>query len=124
MILLDSSVWIEYFSDGPLSDKLAVYVQDPENILTPTIVLYEVYKKARLNFPEKFAIEAVGQLKRTFVVPLTDNIALAAVDISLKHSLAMADAIIYATAVEYGCKVVTSDAHFENLENVVYIKKA
>ena len=36
-------------------------------------------------------------------------------------SLPMADAIVYATAVEQGCKVVTGDAHFKHLEMAVFV---
>jgi len=35
----------------------------------------------------------------------------------------MADAVVYATAVEKQCSVVTSDGHFEKLQGVTFIKK-
>ena len=38
-------------------------------------------------------------------------------EISLRHSLPMADAIVYATGAKEKCSVVTSDPHFKNLEN-------
>jgi len=33
----------------------------------------------------------------------------------------MADAIVYATAMEENCKVITSDAHFKGLDETVII---
>jgi len=45
-----------------------------------------------------------------------------AAKISLKHSLPMADAIVYATAAKEGCPVVTSDSHFKGLEDVIYLE--
>ncbi len=48
-------------------------------------------------------------------------IALFAADLSLQYSLPMADAIVYTTAMEEECKVVTSDAHFKWLDKVVFI---
>jgi len=40
-----------------------------------------------------------------------------------KFKLATADAIIYASALEHGAKLLTCDAHFEGLPHVHYIKK-
>jgi predicted nucleic acid-binding protein len=48
-------------------------------------------------------------------------LSLTAANLSVKHSLSMADAIVYATAELLGCQVVTSDKHFKDLENVVYV---
>jgi predicted nucleic acid-binding protein len=104
-ILLDSSGWIEFFTGGPLADRYAVilFLRDYD-IITPTIVLYEVYKKIKRERGEETAIlyspDDFMQLK---VVQLTESIAYVAADVSLRHGLAMADAIVYATASRPGC---------------------
>ncbi len=36
---------------------------------------------------------------------------------------ATADAIVYATALAHGAELLTCDAHFEGLANVIYIRK-
>lgn len=43
-------------------------------------------------------------------MPLTESIALTAADLSLDRRLAMADAIVYATAVLHPADLVTSDS--------------
>ena len=98
MLLVDSSGWIEFFTDGPLADEYAKYLKDFTKIVTPTIVLYEVYKKIKKERTEEDALFAVSLINRTSVIPLSESIALLAADLSLKHSLPMADAIVYATA--------------------------
>ena len=45
-----------------------------------------------------------------------------AAEISLKHALPMADAIVYATATKETCPVVTSDPHLKGLEDVIYLQ--
>lgn len=70
------------------------------------------------------ALSAISLMQRTVIVHLTETIALTAAELGLEHSLHLADSIIYATAFEHGCRLVTSDAHFEGLANVVYIRKA
>ncbi len=47
--------------------------------------------------------------------------AMAAAQISIARRLAMADAIIYATAQEYGAELVTADPDFKNLPGVVIL---
>lgn len=122
MRLIDSSGWIEFFTDGPLAGEYARHLKDPDRVVTPTIVLYEVYKKIKRERTEEEALSAVSLMDRTKVVELTESTALFAADLSLKHSLPMADAIVYATALEADCKVITSDAHFRELDRVVFVE--
>lgn len=119
--LIDSSGWIEFFTGGRLIDEYAEYIKDPSLIITPTIVLYEVYKKIKRERTEEEALTAVSLMNMTEVIPLNESLALFAADLSIKYSLPMADAIVYATALEAGCRVVTSDAHFSELEGVIFL---
>jgi predicted nucleic acid-binding protein len=121
MQLIDSSGWIEFFTAGPLADEYARHLKDSDRVVTPTIVLYEVYKKIKRDRSEEEALSAVSLMNRTKVVDLTESTALFAADLSIKHSLPLADAIVYATALEADCTVVTSDAHFRELDRVLFI---
>jgi predicted nucleic acid-binding protein len=121
MLLVDSSGWIEFFTDGPLVAEYSKYLKDLTRLVTPTIVLYEVYKKIKRERTEEDALFAVSLINRTSVIPLSESLALLAADLSLKHSLPMADAIVYTTALEKNCKVVTSDTHFKGLDRVVLV---
>jgi predicted nucleic acid-binding protein len=123
MRLIDSYGWIEYFTDGPLAKKYAPYIEtaDASNTLTPTIVVYEVYKALKQKRGEQVALEAYAQITATDVVPLNGNLALGAADASLATGLAMADAIIYSTAKAYSAELVTSDKHLKPLEGVKFI---
>ena len=123
MVIVDSSGWIEYFIDGPLAAVYAKHLKDLTRVITPTIVVYEVYKKIKRERSEEDALSAISVMNRTVVVPLTESIALLAADLSLKHSLPMADAMVFATAVEKQCTLISSDGHFEKLEGVTLIDK-
>lgn len=59
---------------------------------------------------------------RCIVVDLDASIVLAA-GLSVDKKLAMADAIIYATALNVGADLLTCDAHVENLPRVLYLPK-
>jgi predicted nucleic acid-binding protein len=119
---MDSSGWIEFFTGGPLAERYAAYFASRYALITPTIVLYEVYKKIKREKGEEMALLCSGQLSAKPVVQLTESIAYLAADLSLRHGLAMADAIVYATARDQEAEVVTGDADLKNLPGVIYVK--
>ena len=121
-VLLDSSGWIEFFTGGPLAERYASYLSPRYQLITPTIVLYEVYKKIKRERGEETALLFAGRLSATQVIPLTDSIAFLAADLSLRHGLAMADAIVYATAKDQEADVITGDADLKDLAGVIYVK--
>ena len=123
MKVVDSSGWLEFFTDGPLAEAYAEHLADLDQILTPALVIYEVYKKIKRERSEEEALIAVAQLEKTRVVPCTTSVVLTAVDLSLEHRLAMADSIIYATAILHQAEVVTSDDDFDGLPGVTYLEK-
>ena len=49
------------------------------------------------------------------VVHLTESVAFLVADVSLRYGLAMADAIVYATANDQDPEMVTGDADLEDL---------
>jgi predicted nucleic acid-binding protein len=53
-------------------------------------------------------------MKNSKFVPLVEMLALKAADVALQHHLAMADAMVYATALAYDCPIYTSDADLKN----------
>lgn len=125
MILIDSYGWIEYFGGGPLASSYADFIgeADAEQLVTPSIVIYEVYKKIKSLKGEERALEAFAQMSRTTIVDLTSSLSMEAADISINSSLGMADSIILATAKAFNAQIVTSDQHLKGLNGVKFISK-
>ena len=123
MIIIDSSGWVEFFTDGPLAGSYAERLRNLPMIVTPVIILYEVYKRLKRELSESDAVVAVSAMQRTRVVPITSELALTAADLSLEHGLAMADAMILAIASLYRAELVTSDRDFEAVPGVTYLPK-
>jgi len=121
MIIIDSSGWLEYFKGGRLSDLYDEYISRLPDIIVPTIVVYEVYKKLRTSEDYDSAINALTLLYYGHITPVWGSTAVTAAEISKSKKLAMADAVIYATARLNGAELVTSDKDFEGLDGVVYI---
>jgi predicted nucleic acid-binding protein len=86
-------------------------------------VQHELYKWLCRETDTNTALAAIAATQQAKVVPLDTSLALLAADIAREHKLAMADAIIYATARQYQATLVTSDAHFESLPQVLFYPK-
>lgn len=123
MIIVDSCGWLEWFTDGKLADDYKKYLVDPDKILIPAIILYEVYKILKREVGEEKALLAAGYMKNSPIISLDGNFALAAADVALQEGLAMADAVIVAAARSNNCKIITSDGDLKDQAEVVYIPK-
>ena len=123
MNVVDSSGWLEYLTDGSNAAFFAAPIQDIENLLTPTICLYEVFKRVLLEFGEEKALEIIGNMTGGAVIDLTHSIAIEAAMLSAELKLALADSVILATAREHDATLWTQDVHFKGMANVEYIEK-
>ena len=120
-VVIDSSGWLEYITADEDADKFAPYFEGEMQILVPVIVLYEVRKILLLRQSQVLADVFVSEALRRQVIAVDEGIALAAATISIRHSLPMADALLYATAQSRNAQFITSDAHFGNLPGVTLI---
>lgn len=123
MHVVDTCGWIEWLIDGTLAKSYAPYLADSENLVVPTLVQFELYKWCLREKDEAAALDVTGLTEACLVRALDTRIALSAADLSARYKLAMADAIVYATALAVGGKLLTSDTHFEGLPEVLFWKK-
>ncbi len=118
MLVVDSSGWLEYFTDGPKAGAYARYLEGREPLLTPTVVVYEVYKKVKRERGEDLALHCLSRLNKTELIGLDQPIALLGADLSLEYGLPMADAVVLATARSRDALLLTSDADFRGIPGV------
>ncbi len=123
MNLVDTSGWLEYFFDGTNAAFFAPVIEDTENLIVSVINEYEVYKKVLQISNRQKALRAITQMKLGNIIPLSEEIALFAAEISIQYKIPMADSIIYATGKLNNANVWTQDVDFINLPCVKYIKK-
>lgn len=90
----------------------------------PTIVQFELAKWLARETTEEVAAKAIAELMKSILADLDTTIALRAAELAGEHRLAVADAIVYATALAYEAELVTCDAHFRDLPGVIYFPKA
>ena len=121
MNIVDSSLWLEYFSGTLKNNFIVDIIEKPESQYIPSICVYEVYKRIIVDKDENSALSATSFMQNASVVALTPRIAILAAQLSKQHKLPMADSIIYATAIMYDAEIYTQDRHFENLKQVHYL---
>ena len=124
MNVVDSSGWLEYFTNGrnaaffaPIIEKAAA------EVLVPSISLFEVFKRVLMEKNRDDALEAVALMKEGRVVDLDEDLALSAAELSWELKIPMADSIILATARAHSAILWTQDAHYKELPGVRYIEK-
>lgn len=120
MNLVDSSGWLEYFTDGKNAGKFAAAIEDTERLIVSTLNIYEVYKKVITERDEDAALEAVSMMQQARVIEVTSSIAMQAAKFSYIFKMPLADSIIYITTIENNAVVWTQDADFEGMERVEY----
>jgi predicted nucleic acid-binding protein len=123
MNVVDSSGWLEYFINGENDVFFAPVIENADDVLVPTISLFEVFKRVLIEKNRDDALEAIALMKEGRVVDLDDSLALVAAELSYELKLPMADSIILATARAYDAILWTQDMHFKDLEGVKYIEK-
>jgi len=124
MNIVDSSGWLEYLGDLSNAPFFEPAAQDKANLLVPTVIIYEVYKKLAKISDREAARDAIGIMSDGQIVELDAAIALESAEISIEHKLPMADSMILATAHHFKATLWTQDAHFKDLPGVKYIEKA
>ena len=117
-VLIDSSGWVELFCGGSKAKKFEKFILEPYELIVPSLVIFDVYRKIKKTLGESKAIFAVTQMQRGTEVGLDAHLALYAADISLSHPLPMADAIVYATALFHKALLITADNDFRGLAEV------
>ena len=119
LVVLDSSCWLEYFSNSPRAELYAEAIGNTAALVVPISTIYEVYKVALREFGVAHANQAVALMREGQVIDVNLNIALGAA----ATGLPLANSLIYATAQTRGAILWTQDAHFKALAGVKYFSK-
>lgn len=121
--LVDTSAWIEFLTGSDLGVRLRSELPDRNEWLVPTMVQLELMKWLTREAGEDEADRVIAFSETCVVADLDTPTALAAAELSVRHRLATADAIVYATALGHQADLLTCDRHFENLPGVRFVSK-
>ena len=123
MNVVDSSGWIEFFLAGSNGPTFKPVVEQRDQLLVPTIAIFEVHKILSRNLAEDLVDRCLDIMRLGRVLDLTDRRAVAASKIARQHRLALADAAMYSMALEHDATFWTQDIDYDGLPGVRYFKK-
>jgi predicted nucleic acid-binding protein len=121
--ILDSSAWLECLDNGPNTAQFRPILAKLPDLIVPSIVLVEVRKVALKQRTRQQADTVTQAMRSAIVVPIDDEIAIAAADLFIKHRLPLADSLIYAVTLAQKATLWTQDDDFDGLPHVRYFPK-
>ena len=123
MNVVDSSGWLAYFARNTNASFFAPVVKATDDLVVPTVCMYEVFKQLLAQRGEDDALQAIGIMSLGISADLTQEIVVNAAYISSEFKIAMADSVILATTRSNNATLWTQDADFKDIDGVQYIEK-
>ena len=123
MNLVDSSGWLEYFTDGKNAGFFAPAIENTKLLVVSSINCYEVFKRIAQQRDENAAMQAIAVMRQGEVVDVSADLAVVAAKVALDLKLPLADSVILATGRLRRATVWTQDSDFEGIEGVKYVAK-
>jgi len=119
--LVDSCGWLEYVVGSDQGKKYFSPINDIENLIVPTICLYEVFKRILIQQDEEEALRVIAHMQLGRVVDLDSRLAIDAAQLSKTLRIPMADAVIVGTAHMTSATIWTQDEHFKGMKSVKFL---
>jgi predicted nucleic acid-binding protein len=120
---LDTSCWLEWLTAGSNMNLYLPLLRQPEDIIVPTICLYEVGKYVLRTAGASKARDITDWMCQGLVIPLSSELAILSAEFSHQHQIPMADSIIYVTATQHNAQLWSQDDDHKGLPNVNYHPK-
>ena len=121
-IIVDSSVWIDYFRDGENSDRLD-YLIDENFVVINDLILAELFPFLKIKNQRKI-ISLLGAINNIYLDIKWEQI----IDFQHKclkkgiNGIGLPDLIIAQNALQNDCEIYSLDNHFSLLEKVIGVK--
>ena len=124
MNVVDSSGWIEYFIDTAGADNFAGAIEKTDQLIVPALSFFEVHRFLSRTVDAAQRDTCLDVMRRSTVINLNMERAIAASNIAQKYRLDMADAVMYSIAREFKATFWTQDLDYKNLPGVRYHARA
>jgi len=113
--LVDTNIIIYYFNGIVEDNRIDEILKESFNISIITKIEFLSWQKLRDD--EELKEKALNFISNANVYELTDDVANKVIEIRQKHKIKTPDAIIGATALVYGCDIVTNNVDdFDKLD--------
>ncbi len=121
-LVIDSWAWVELFRKGPRAGQVALEMKKRTDVLVSAVSVFEVGRRMQRDYGKQSCMDSARvMLQKARVVPVTVEETYTAFHLIQEHKLHATDALIYATAVNHDCKLLTGDPHFKGKLGVIYV---
>lgn len=125
--VIDAHAWIEYFNGSKSGEDIRKLIENKNNSIFISIIiiaeLSNYFKRKGLSFDEAkriiLSISSIYELNVNFAEEVG---SLHAEMKKERKNIGLADIFVLLTARKLGAKVVTGDADFQGLKDVILIK--
>ena len=126
MLVVDSSILVEYLRDNPRAVKFLERRHETDEIIVPTLVAWELWKGATTPSRKQQVSDLLSALSAD---PFTSGIAQLAGELhiqqqSLGRSRPVIDLLIAAHALQHRCPVATLDRDYQGVPGLMVEKGA
>ena len=121
-VCFDTSAWL-MLTRGP-TQQVKEIIDSDAIIIISTITLFEAKRKMQRDGVPMTKLNKTMSFIRysSRIIDVTKDIAETAADLSVKHELSTADAIMYATALSKQAELITGDSDLAGLKGVKFIQ--
>lgn len=123
MNVVDSCGWLEFLADGPNAAFFEAAITATDELIVPSITLYEVFKRVLQQRGETAALASVALMMQGQVVAFDGPLALEAARTAVRDGLALADSGILATARAHAAVLWTQDSDFAGIAGVRFVPR-
>ncbi len=118
--IVDTYAWMEYFAGN---ERYKHYFTEGTYLKTPLLALGELSRSfTRKGITQEEQEEKLEFVKKkSYIVPLTEEVVIYAGRLAEQEKLAFADAIMYANSSPLE-KLLTGDEHFRGKRYVEFVK--
>ncbi len=124
MFCVDSSGWIEFFLGSTAGRTFKPIIEQTAKLVVPAVSIFEVHRFLSRTTTITVRDAAIEVMCRSTMVDLNAARAAAASIAAQKHSLAMADAVMYSIARKFNATFWTQNVDHKDLPGVSYHAKA
>ena len=124
-ILIDSSAWIEYLEGSSKGEKVREILSDSNEVFVLTLMIAEVVSKVkRKGMDVDLAFNAITKNAKTLEISqeAAKEAGLLHADMRKKiKDFGLMDALILIAARKLKASILTSDSHFKNFKECIFI---
>ncbi|MCD4708253.1 MAG: PIN domain-containing protein [Candidatus Sabulitectum sp.] len=121
-VLVDSSIWIDYFKDGRRSEKLD-YLIDENIVVTNDLILAELIPFLRIRNQRKIAglMETIKKLSMDIIWDEIIEYQYMCLKKGV-NGIGLPDLVIAQNAKQHHAEIYTLDSHFAMMKNILELE--